>query len=91
MHFGLPILTSDLDFAKEICGDAAIYFDARNPESMRDAILNLLADPGEYVFRAARARERIATHSHSWDDIAGHVIGSLSQLIVSGQMGPQTI
>lgn len=30
MIMGRPILTSDFGFAKSVCGDAALYFDARN-------------------------------------------------------------
>lgn len=46
MHFGMPILTSDLDFAHEVCGDAALYFNPWNAESIRDAILNPEEPPG---------------------------------------------
>lgn len=33
MYFGKPILTSELDFAKDICGDAAMYFDPLDPNT----------------------------------------------------------
>jgi len=38
MHYGLPIFTTDIDFARYVCGDAALYFD---PEDL-DGIVNLL-------------------------------------------------
>ncbi|MHC4696108.1 MAG: glycosyltransferase [Planctomycetota bacterium] len=44
MHFGVPILTSDLGFARHVCGDAAVYFDPWNPRPIRDAILRLRSD-----------------------------------------------
>lgn len=33
MYFEKPILTSDLDFANDLCGDAAIYFNPFEPDS----------------------------------------------------------
>lgn len=38
MAFKKPIITSDLDFAKEICGDAAIYFNPWSSEDLCEAI-----------------------------------------------------
>lgn len=38
MYFEKPILTSDLDFAKEICGNGAIYFNPFNTNEQLDAI-----------------------------------------------------
>lgn len=40
-----PIITSDLNFAHDICGDAALYFDPFDPESAADAIEKLISDP----------------------------------------------
>jgi len=37
-----PILTSDLSFARDICGDAAIYFDPLNPKDISDKIIDLV-------------------------------------------------
>ena len=39
-----PILTSDLSFARSICGDAAHYFDPLNPEDIADKIIRLIND-----------------------------------------------
>jgi glycosyltransferase involved in cell wall biosynthesis len=44
MHCGLPILTSDLDFAHEVCGPAALYFDPWSPDSIAEAIIRLRSD-----------------------------------------------
>lgn len=41
MAFRRPILTSDLDFARGICGDSALYFDPHSPDSMYQAICRL--------------------------------------------------
>ena len=34
MFHGIPIFTSDLDFAKTVCGDAACYFDPHDPDDI---------------------------------------------------------
>ncbi len=44
MHFGRPILTSNLDFARDVCDDAALYFDPWDPVAIKDAILKLKDD-----------------------------------------------
>jgi glycosyltransferase involved in cell wall biosynthesis len=43
MYFGLPILTSDRDFAREMCRDQASYFDPQQPVLIVDAIERLMA------------------------------------------------
>jgi glycosyltransferase involved in cell wall biosynthesis len=44
MIMGKPILTSDLDFARSICKEAAIYFDADNPVDTYAQIVKLMTD-----------------------------------------------
>ncbi|PKP02028.1 MAG: hypothetical protein CVU14_04135 [Bacteroidetes bacterium HGW-Bacteroidetes-9] len=41
MKMGLPILTSDLVFAREVCGDAALYFDPVNAHDIAEKIVYL--------------------------------------------------
>jgi len=41
MFMQKPILTSDLDFAHSICGDAAVYFDPLDPVSIGRSIYEL--------------------------------------------------
>ena len=41
MKMKKPILTSDLSFAHEICGDAAEFFDPLNPEKIADKIISV--------------------------------------------------
>lgn len=44
MQHGLAILTSDRDFARSVCGDAAIYFDPADPESIAAEMERVFAD-----------------------------------------------
>ncbi len=46
MHFGVPLVTSDLDFAREICGDAALYADPSDPAALAARLRDALDGPG---------------------------------------------
>lgn len=48
MAMGLPIVTSDLPFARDVCGDAAIYFRANDPASAAQCLLRLLDDSRQW-------------------------------------------
>jgi glycosyltransferase involved in cell wall biosynthesis len=48
MHMGLPIVTSDLDFARAICRDAALYFRPRDATSAAATLAMLI---GSYEIR----------------------------------------
>jgi glycosyltransferase involved in cell wall biosynthesis len=39
MAAGLPIVAADLPYARDICGDGAIYFDPHDPGSLQVALL----------------------------------------------------
>ena len=58
MHFGLPILTSDLDFAHYVCGKAALYFDPWAPQDIAEKILLLKNNPDirDQLVKAGTAR-----------------------------------
>jgi glycosyltransferase involved in cell wall biosynthesis len=80
MNFGRPIITSDMDFAHAVCGEAALYADPTNVESLCKAILLL---KGDNVLRnrlVEAGRKRLQQHSASWDDIGLNVIGNLEKL-----------
>lgn len=38
MRMGLPIITTNLDFAKSLCGDSAIYYEATNAHAASEAV-----------------------------------------------------
>lgn len=69
MRFGVPILTSDYDFAREVCGDAALYFDPLDPSSIASAIVRFARQPETAMTLRERAARRISQNSVSWDDV----------------------
>ena len=81
MQLDLPILTSDLDFAHEICGPAALYFDPWYTQSMLEAVVRIRNDEDLRKRLAQAGRDRLkAVHNKSWDDIARAVVSDLREL-----------
>lgn len=66
MVTGRPVLTSDLPFARSVCGDAAGYFDPYDARSACDAIERLVRDPAWRSDLVAKGRARLKT----FDDAA---------------------
>ncbi|MGE3181453.1 MAG: glycosyltransferase family 4 protein [Phycisphaerae bacterium] len=83
MTFGLPILTSDLDFAHAVCADAAVYFDPWNPRSIRDAIVRFREDAKLRKTLAQKSRDRVDFFARSWDDITRTMVRELEMLVES--------
>lgn len=65
---GVPILTSDRDFARWMCRDLAHYFDPMDPVSIVDAIVQGASAPVRGY--AARAGERLAQLPRDWKELA---------------------
>ena len=49
MDFGIPVVCSDIDGHKEILGEAGIYFDAMNYESIKNALVEVSRHREKYV------------------------------------------
>ena len=58
MIMNKPILTSNLDFAKELCGDAALYFDPFDPKSIANVILELSENTNLYNIQIDKSKNR---------------------------------
>lgn len=81
MNFGLPIATSDLDFARDVCGDAAVYFDPWRIESMHEALKLLRHDADLRSRLAARGTSRLSGMFRSWDEIAADINRQFLELV----------
>ncbi|MHC4064288.1 MAG: glycosyltransferase [Planctomycetota bacterium] len=81
MYFGRPILTSDLDFAHAVCGDAALYFDPWNTESVCRAIESLRDDANlqRRLVQLGHARRRHFVRS--WDSVVSNAMDCLTALV----------
>jgi len=70
MSSGLPVLTSDLDFARYVCGDAALYFDPRSADSVLDAIIKISTEKTLRMSLIENGQKRIRYFFNSWDNVA---------------------
>lgn len=81
MTYGRPILTSDMDFSRAVCGNAAEYFDPFDPQSICQSILKLKNNP-ELSGRLVKAgKAMLRAGASSWDEIAQEVMKGLEKLV----------
>ena len=64
---GKPVLTSDRDFARYICGDLALYFDPLNAVSIADAIEQFISEAPALQARVCSGMKQ-QINSVSWDE-----------------------
>jgi glycosyltransferase involved in cell wall biosynthesis len=75
MSGGTPVAVSDIPIFREIGGDAAVFFDPRDPESFASGV-HSLEDSREWSRRSRLSIER-ASH-YSWDASAEALLGALT-------------
>jgi glycosyltransferase involved in cell wall biosynthesis len=80
MAAGLPILTSDLDFARSACGDTADYFDPFSPEDVKNSIIKYRDDEPRQQELAQLGEQKMQSEVTTWDDIATTVIDNVKQI-----------
>ena len=75
MWCGCPVIASRAGAVPEVCGDAALWFDAAQPESLGAAISRLADDTSlrESLVSAGRLRVR----QFSWEQAARRLVGFL--------------
>ncbi len=78
LYFGLPILTSDRDFARQLCQNAAIYFDPLNAESVAGAMARVMED-ADLRQRLVENGQRILAKTPTWDEIAARFVEVLER------------
>jgi len=60
MHSGVAIISSDFDFTRAVCGEAAFYLrDADSPEAVRDAIIALRDNSSQRDQLVNQGRKRV--------------------------------
>lgn len=72
MARGCPVVAAPTGALPEVCGDAAVYVDPRQPRLIADALLRVLARPDLARHLAERGRAR--TSAFTWDaSVRAHV------------------
>lgn len=75
MSQGCPVLASQIDSVKEVCGDTALYFDPDSADSLLHSLRQFQARPEMRQAMVQRSRERAAMFS--WDAAAAKVAQAL--------------
>jgi glycosyltransferase involved in cell wall biosynthesis len=79
MHFGRPVCTSDRDFARTVCGDAAYYFDPHSPEDILRVVEGVFSDDAQREARIERGRSRCRSHP-GWPEAAQQYVDLLVEI-----------
>ncbi len=79
MAAGCPVLASDAASIPEVCGDAALYCDARNPDDLAAGLLRIVQDVElrETLRQAGRQRARM----FSWDACANETVKLMLKVV----------
>jgi len=78
MYHGKPIFTSDLDFAKVVCGDAAFYFDPLEADSIIRSIKSAYENPDVVLSKTALGKERVKSFL-SWEQVFNKILKSIEK------------
>lgn len=78
-HFGLPVVTSDLPFARDLCGDAALYASPARPAEIARALRRALDDGGLRASLRAAGRERLRALP-TWDERLARYVSVLEEV-----------
>lgn len=81
MACGVPIATSNVPPMPELCGDAATYFDPRNPDAIATAIAQLLDDVPRRERLIAAGRERV--REFTWEKTARGLLEAFERVAVA--------
>ena len=79
MAVGLPIVAAGTEPNREVCGDAALYFDPLDPQDLASQIARLAADRELRARLSAAGRER-AAQRFRWRDHARRLIEGAARL-----------
>lgn len=81
MMWGKPQIVSDLPFSRDLCGDAAIYVHATDPNQWAESIQELA---GNTVLQQELIRfglERMELFPKTWDDVARQIHDIFCELV----------
>lgn len=84
MCYGVPILTTDLDFARYICGEAAVYYDPWQQGSFLEKLLMLKSSPQTRNRLIEAGREQLKKFSSTWNDVVKAAMKEIEAIVRRG-------
>ena len=79
MACGCPVIASTAPAVREVCGDAALYFDPTNPRSLANRLQAMFADPALRADMRSAGLERVS--SYSWERAALLNLSAICEVI----------
>ena len=70
---GIPIFTSNRDFAKELCKDSAFYFDPHDSKDIYKCISNVLSN-SELINEKVAMQNKILVKKISWSEVTETIL-----------------
>lgn len=83
MASDLPIIVADTPISRELCGDAALYFDPLSAEDLAAKIKQLVADGS--LSKQLRERGRLRVRSMTWHSHVGRLLDLFRHLASKGR------
>lgn len=83
MYFGRPVFTSDRDFARDVCGNVAWYFDPHDAGDILAILEQAFADPAEREARVEAGRRRCKGFP-GWPEVAARYVRLFEQVALGG-------
>jgi glycosyltransferase involved in cell wall biosynthesis len=84
MCCGIPILAPDLDFARYVCGEAALFYDPWNLESIYKKIVSLRENPSlrrELITKGRMNLTDTKRFAGDWTEVASDVLVNLRNIL----------
>jgi glycosyltransferase involved in cell wall biosynthesis len=89
VHMGLPVVASRLPVVQHYFSDQEVrFFEPNDPDSLTDAIADVIDRPEEAVARARRATERLA--DIAWERQRDEYLGCVRRLVRQGDKGARS-
>jgi len=79
MYFCKPIFTSNMDFAIDVCKDAAFYFDPLDSEDIINTISNAFQMP-DLMKSKVNLGQKYVQNAKSWNDIGNFIDSQILKL-----------
>ena len=80
IYFKRPIFTSDLDFAREVCKDAAFYFNPLDIDDIISVLQSAFMNP-ETIYEKIEAGKEHLIGSDDWNTISGNIVKQVKDLL----------
>ena len=68
LYFGKPAVLPDLPYAREIYGEAAVYYKGNQPKNVCKAILELMNNYNYYILKASERKKIEWSYRKSWTE-----------------------